>query len=203
MRTQLKSAGFAFLPVALTIVALAGCATLQQIAALRHVDFSIDRVSESRLAGVSVDRIRNYRDLSTLEIASITLALTRGDMPFDFTLHLDAVNPADNNVAARLLQMDWTLLLEDRETIKGKLEREIIMPPGDTTDVAIPIRLDLADFFERNAQDMVDLALAVAGAGGEPKRIALKATPTIQTSLGPIRYPNPITIISKTVGGQR
>ena len=187
--------------VVLALILVAGCATLQQIAALRRVDFSIDSVSEPRLAGVAVERIRNYRELTALEIASITLALTRRDLPFDFTLHLDAVNPRDNSVAARLIQMDWTLFLDDRETVSGKVDREFVMQPGDTTDVPITIRVDLADFFEKNAQDMVDLAMAVAGVGGSPKRISLRATPTIQTSLGPIRYPEPITIVSRTVGG--
>jgi hypothetical protein len=188
-------------PLSLLAIAIAGCATLQQVAALRRVDFSIDRVAEPKLAGVAVERIRNYRDLSALEIAAVSLALARGDLPFEFTLHLDAFNPVDNSVSARLLQMDWTLLVENRETISGKLEREFVMLPGDTTDVPIPIRLDLADFFDKNAQDMVDLALAITGQGGAPKRISLRATPTIQTSIGPIRYPEPITIVSKIVGG--
>src|SRR5690606_3136274 len=47
--------------LALTL-AVAGCVTLQQIAALRQVDFALDRVSDARLAGVSLSRIANYED---------------------------------------------------------------------------------------------------------------------------------------------
>jgi hypothetical protein len=47
---------------------------------------------------------------------------------------------------------------------------------------------------------MIDLALAVAGAGGEPTRVSLRALPTIQTSIGPIRYPQPIIIVSREIG---
>jgi hypothetical protein len=183
------------------VAATAGCATLQQIAALRQVDFSIDRVTDARLAGVSIDRVREARELSASDITSIGLALARGDLPLAFQLHLTALNPADNSVAARLIQMDWTLLLEDRETISGSFEREVVMQPGVPQDIPIEIRLDLADFFERNASDLIDLALAVTGAGGQPRRIALRATPTIQTAIGPIRYPQPITIVSGSVGG--
>ena len=185
----------------LIVASAGGCAALQQFAALRQVEFAIDRVSGSRLAGVSIDRIRNYRELSALEIAAIGVALTRGDVPLDFTLHVAGVNPQENKVTARLLQMDWTLLLDDRETVSGKVEREYLFEPGVKTDLPITIRVDLADFFEKNAQDLVDLALAVSGAGGSPKRIALRATPTVQTSMGPIRYPGAITIVSKTIGG--
>jgi hypothetical protein len=173
---------------------------LQQIAALRQVDFAIDRVGDARLAGVSLDRVRNYQDLSALDIARIGSALARGDVPMEFQLHLSALNPADNSVAARLIQMDWTLLLENRETISGRIDREFVFEPGVPADVPLAISLDLADFFQHNAQDLIDLALAVAGAGGAPKQIALRAVPTIQTSLGPIRYPQPITIVSREVG---
>lgn len=189
--------------IAILTMSLAGCATLQQIAALRQVDFSIDRVSEARLAGVAIDRVRQPRDLSAVDVASIGAALARGNLPFDFQLHVRALNPADNNVAARLIQMDWTLLLEDRETISGRLEREVVMDPGVPQDIPIRISLDLADFFEENASDLIDLALAAAGAGGEPRRIALRAVPTVQTAIGPIRYPQPITIVSGEVGSAR
>ncbi len=189
------------LAVATVPVMLAGCATLQSIAALRRVDFSIERVSNASLAGVGIDRIRDYQDLSAIEIARVGTALARGELPFRFDLHLTALNPADNNVAARLLEMDWTLLLDDRETVSGTIEREFVLEPGIPTDIPVPISLDLARFFEEDARDMIDLALAVAGAGGEPQRVSIRALPTVQTALGPIRYPEPIVIVSGEIGG--
>lgn len=183
------------------MVALASCATLQSIAALRRVDFALDRVSDAGLAGVPIDRIRDYQELSAIDIARVGTALARGEVPFDFVLHVSALNPADNSVAARLVRMDWTLLLEDRETVSGVIDREIVLEPGVPGDIPMTIHVDLAEFFQKNARDMIDLALAVAGAGGEPTRIALRATPTIQTAIGPIRYPEPITIVNTEVGG--
>jgi hypothetical protein len=164
------------------------------------VDFAIDRVSDARLAGVAIDRILAYQDLSAIDVARVGLALASGDVPFDFELHLSALNPADNSVAARLIQMDWTLLLDDRETVSGSTTREFVLEPGVPGDIPIVISLDLADFFETNARDMIDLALAVAGAGGEPTRVTLRALPTIQTAIGPIRYPQPIIIVSREIG---
>ena len=184
----------------LTAMVAGGCATLQQIAALRQVDFAIDRVSGARLAGVSLDRVRTYQDLSAIDVARIGTALARGTVPMEFELHLSALNPADNSVAARLIAMEWTLLLEDRETVAGRIDREIVLEPGIASDIPLAIAVDLADFFEKNARDLAELALSVAGVGGAPKQVALRAQPTIQTSLGPIRYPQPITIVSGQVG---
>lgn len=172
------------------------------MAALREVEFSIDRVRGARLAGVSLERVQRPQELSALDVARVGSALARGDVPMEFELHLNALNPADNRVSARLLQMDWTLLLENRETISGRIDREFVFEPGVPADVPLFIQLDLADFFQKNAADLIDLALAVAGAGGAPKQIALRAIPTVQTSLGPVRYPRPITIVSVEAGRQ-
>lgn len=177
-----------------------GCATLQQIAALRSVDFSLDRVSDLRLAGIDLGNIRSFEDLTVVDAGRLALAVSRNELPLDFRLHLLAENPADNNTEARLVQMDWTLLLQGKETLSGVLDRETLLPPGQPTDVPLAISLDLLEFFQGSAQDLLDLALSIADQGGAPKEIALRATPTVQTPLGPIRYPQPITILRREVG---
>jgi len=186
-----------------TLAALAlvsGCATLQQVLALRDVDFELDRVANMSLAGVDLDRARSYQDISLSDVGRLTLAASNGELPLRFDLHLLAENPADNSVDARLVRMDWTLLLQGRETISGTFANETLLPPGQPTDVPIGIELDLVDFFEGNAKDLVDLALSLTGQGGEPKEVTLRATPTVDTAVGPIRYPGPITIVSGQVG---
>jgi hypothetical protein len=176
------------------------CATLQQVAALRQVDFAIDRVADARVANIPLDRVRSYDDLSAAQIASLGLALARGRLPFDFQLHLSALNPPENEVTARLLEMDWSLYLDDRETVSGTLAQSYTFPPGVPQDIPITIRLDLLEFFEDDAEDLIDLVAAVTGQGGSPRRVSLRARPTIDTPIGPIRYPSPITIVSRELG---
>ena len=177
-----------------------GCATLQQMAALRNVDFALDRVSDLRLSGIDVGSVRSFDDLSFLDAGRLVLALSQNELPMDFQLHLRAENPAENSTEARMVQMAWTLLLQDRETLSGVLEDEILLLPGEPTDVPLTISLNLLEFFEGSAQDLFELALSIADQGGAPKEIALRATPTIQTPLGPMQYPRPITILSREVG---
>ncbi len=186
--------------VAVLALASAGCTTIRGVAALRHVDFSLDRVSDVRLAGVALERIRSYQDLSVGEIAQLGVAVARENMPLDFLLHIQAENPADNSVTAQLVRLDWTLLLQRRETISGSVDKSYALRPGVPQDVPIAMHLDLTDFFEGSAKDLVELALNLAGQGGEPKEITLRGTPTVDTPLGPIRYPEPITIASRRVG---
>ncbi|MCJ7629652.1 MAG: hypothetical protein MUO50_14850 [Longimicrobiales bacterium] len=186
--------------LSLVILGVAGCATLQQFAALRNVEFNLDRASDVRLAGIELARIHSFDDLNLVDAGRLALAISWNQLPMDFQLHVLAENPADNPTEARLMRMDWTLLLQGRETLSGVFDGEVLLLPGQPTDVPIVISLNLLDFFQGGAQDMLELALSLSGQGGAPKDVELRATPVIDTPLGPMRFPRPITIVSRTVG---
>jgi hypothetical protein len=186
--------------VALVALMLVGCATVQEIIALRSVDFQLDRVTEVRLAGIDLSRVRSSSDLSFSDGARVAAALASRELPLSFRLNVLAANPASNRVTARLVRLRWTLFLENEETISGQLAHEYELPPGEPTTVPIDVSLDLLAFYERSGQDLIDLAMNLAGAGGAPKQVAIRAVPTIDTALGAISYPRPITIVSGSVG---
>ena len=186
--------------VVVAVVATAGCATIQEVLALRNVDFSLDRVSDVRLVGIELGRVTSFGDLSLAQTGQLLSAVADRDLRLDLDVHLTALNPSDNSVDARLVSLDWMLLLEERETVTGTFARETLLPRGQPTDVPISVSLNLIDFFEGSAQDLVELALSIAGQGGDAKEVTLRATPTIETALGPIRYPEPITIVRRDVG---
>ncbi len=190
-----------YLPVLLACVVSSSCATIQQFAALRSVDFQLDRVADVQVAGIDASRVSSYSDLNLVDAARVGAAIARRELPLAFQLHVRAENPADNPVTARLMRMQWTLLLDDTETISGLIERELELPPGQPTDIPVNISLDLFDFFERSGPDLFNLALNLMGVGEEPSRVALRALPTVNTALGPISYPQPITILDRRVGG--
>lgn len=145
-------------------------------------------------------RVKGYEDLSAMDVVRVGAAVSRNELPVEFVLDVMAANPEENGVQARMVRMDWTLLLEDVETISGVFDDEVVIPSGDTRQFPIAIRLDLIQFFDRNAPDLVELALSLAGENGEAKNVKLRAIPTIRTALGEIRYPEPITIVSADLG---
>ncbi|MDX1421205.1 MAG: hypothetical protein R3181_14665 [Rubricoccaceae bacterium] len=192
--------GLVALLVLVPTAALApGCTTLQQLAALQQVDFGLTGVDDGRLAGVNIDRVRSTQQLRPTDLARLTASVAQGDLPLAFTLHVDATNPEENGVPARLVQLDWTLLVDGAETVSGIFNDDRLIEPGTTADLPISIRLDLLDFFQDSAPELIGLALNLAGAGGDPARLSLRARPTINTAIGPITYPGTITI-SYTVG---
>ena len=177
-----------------------GCQTLKEITNLRNVDFELGNLSNINLAGVNLDNIRSYSDIRAGDILKLTGAFTRGDLPLTFQLNVEAENPSDNQVAARLVRMDWTLFLEERETISGVIDQEQVLNPGEPVTIPVSIELELLEFFDNNVRDIVDLALALSGEGGASKNVKLVASPVVETLLGPIRYPEPITVVNTSVG---
>lgn len=189
--------------IASLVVGINACATLGQIAALRRVSFSLGGVQDGRIAGVPLGRIASYRDLSALDIGRLALAATRKDLPLEFQLNVRADNPADNRTTATMARLAWTLLLDNKETISGMLDTIVSLPAGQPVSIPLRMRLNLVDFFDGSAEQLVNLATGLAGLNADPTRITLRATPTINTPVGPIAYPSPITIASTTVGVQR
>jgi hypothetical protein len=180
-------------------VLLSSCQTLRELRSLKDVEFRIDRATNARLAGVNLSQMDSYSDLGGTDVARLASALSQGELPLSFTLHVQATNPETNKVSARLTQMEWTLLLNEQETVAGTFDREVELPPGTPTDVPVDIQLDLARFFDENLQGLVDLASSVGGEG-PPTNVKLRVQPTVRTSIGPIEYPEPITVVSRDVG---
>ena len=174
-------------------MATAGCATIAAVVALRAVEFALDRVTGGRLAGVNLDRYQAGGSLNPIDAGRIGIALAQGELPLSFNLHIAADNPADNP-PAQLVGLDWTLFVEGRETVSGIFNDQRVLPSGMTTDIPISMELDLVRFFGRNAPDLINLALNLAGTGGSPAMLRLEAQPSINTEFGPIRYPGRIGI---------
>jgi len=185
-------AALALLVVLIAALFVSGCATLREVTALRRVQFSLAGVSGGTLAGVSIEDVRTADAVAPLTMARFAAALSGGELPLEAVLEVRAANPPDN-ARARLVGLDWALFLDDRETVRGALDQEYLLPPGEPVIVPVRVEVDLIEFFGHQLEEALDLALAVAGAG-EPQRVRLEATPTVETPLGPIRYPEPVRI---------
>jgi hypothetical protein len=181
------------------LVGLTGCQTLREVSNLRKVDFAIDRVSEPTLAGVNLRDVRSYSDLGASDMLRLSAAIADREMPLSFTVHVNARNPAANDVNARLTQMNWTLLLQERETISGTFNRETVLRPGEPTDLPINLELNLVEFFGNNLRDIVNLALSLRGEQAATN-VKLQVRPTVRTPIGPMTYPGTITVVDQNVG---
>ena len=176
------------------IVASAGCTALRETAALKDVKFSFDRVSNVRVAGVTVDGKDSYTDVGVTDVAKLTAAVLGQNVPTSLIVHVKAENPSSNSVTARMVQLGWTFFIEDRKILDGKLDSTYAFAPGTPVDVRVPITFDAYDMYEHNAENLFELGLALADVGEYEKEVRLDLVPTVNTDLGPITYPQPITV---------
>src|SRR6185295_18022281 len=97
----------------LLVLGIGGCATLQQLAALRHVEFALAGVKNGRLAGIDLSRVSSYSRLTVADLGRVTLAVARNDLPLEFQVDVQAENPSANAVTATMARLAWSLLLDD------------------------------------------------------------------------------------------
>jgi len=186
------------LPLFLVGLLVVGCQSLREAAQLRNVEFRIDRLQDAELSGIPLRSIRSYEDLAGQQVLRLASDVANDRLPLSFTLHLEATNPEGNNVNARLTAMNWTLLLDDREALQGKVDREVVMRPGEPTDLPIEMSLNVLEVFDESARAIVN-RFSEFGDDRPPSSVKVQVQPTIQTPLGPIRYPEPITVGRKEV----
>ena len=180
--------------LALALLAVTGCTAIQEMAALRSCTFAFASVSYVRLAGIEIGPDARYGTLGVGDVARLAAALLARQVPLELVAHVSTTNPADNKVAARLVNLDWKLFVEDRQALTGSVADAVSIAPGQTADVPLAVRIDLLQLTSGGARDLFDVALAIAGQGTVKKDLRLELVPTIDTSLGPIRYPKPLVV---------
>src|SRR5262249_34334731 len=151
----------------------------------------------------AVRDVRSPDDLTTDQGASLAAAALAGNLPLECNVIVRATNPASNAVTAELLRMDWTLLLNGRKAAAGVLDRRYSIPPGDAAAVPVHVACDLEHRLRPHGPTLIALALGLAGEPSSPVDVSLRVVPLIDTPLGTMRFPAPITIVRRTVGGDR
>jgi hypothetical protein len=182
---------------------------LDTVSNLQRLQFKLGTIDNMSAAGVNIKSIRKISDFSIMDGAKLLNSFTSGQLPVSFTLNVLAKNPNDgtggtSHTTAIIKSLAWRLFLDDKETINGNIPNSIEVPGvGQATTIPVVISLDLLNFFKNQGyESLINLALALGGVSGSSARVTLKATPTIDTFLGPITYPGEISIIDKEFRGQ-
>lgn len=192
----------------LSVLLFQGCETLGEIGRaltnLKRLQFRLDGINDFSLAGVRINQKSQLRDFTVADGIKLLAAFRGKRLPARFLLNVEALNPNDGSggttrTVSTLTRFDWRLLIDDRPTISGGIERPLEIPgTGQSTLIPLRMELDLYEFFgEHGYNDLLDLALALGGRRGDISRVSLDARPSVSTPIGDIAWPEPITIISK------
>jgi hypothetical protein len=176
------------LPAAVLVV---GCAVADRLAALNNLQLSIERVTDVELAGINLAGF-DGGSLHALDAGRLGLALARGRMPLGGVMHVAASNPSAS--VADFLALDWALLLDGRDTVRGTVDRPARIGAGQSASIPVRVELDLLNFIGRDAGKALDVAQALLGNGRSNVSLGLRVFPILQTPFGPLRSPVPLTL---------
>ena len=172
---------------------------MKEITQLKEVSFRFQRIDDVTLGGINLSALNTGR-ASPLQMLQLGSSIQRGELPLAFDVVLSAYNPPEHATNARMVAMDWRVYLENKPLASGQWEREVVIAPGDTAEIALPVQVNLVDIVQNNLQDAIELALSLAGKTEAPKQVKVEILPRFQTPLGTIQYPEPIVLFNREVG---
>lgn len=191
LRTLRLAVPLAVLSLAL---AVAGCASISQLALLRTAAFAFAGVSDVRLVGIPIGPGADYSKLGVADAARVAAAIVTKQAPLDLVAHVTATNPAENRATAKMLGLGWKFYVEDHMAFSGNVADPIELPAGKPVDVPLTVRFDLVQLGAGGARDLFDLAVAIAGQGQIKKDLRLELVPVIDTPAGRMAFPAPIVV---------
>jgi len=206
IRNFRKCTGFALI-IALAALSFQSCATLEDLAGalmnLQRLKFKLGAVHDFSVLGIPIGAKTSLKDFSYADGLKLFDGFRSKRLPAEFVLDILAVNPNDGTGGSRrtvstLTSLESRLLIDGTPTITGNIDQPVEIPgTGQETVIAIRLGIDLYEFFgNKGYEEIIGLALALGGRGGDSTRLSLDAQPRVTTPIGPITYPGRITIVS-------
>lgn len=179
------------------MVIVSSCDVVKDLSSMYNFtkcDFRLSTVDNVRLAGVNVQNISNFSNLSVLDAARITTAFAINQFPLSFNLNVEVKNP--NKEKAVMNGMEWILLIDNIEMTRGNLSHRIeVMPNNQTAMMPLTLSFDLKKVLTGKSADAVaNFGMNLTGSGNRPSRITLRAKPSVVVGGITIPYPDYITI---------
>jgi hypothetical protein len=189
--------------IALLIIlaSLSGCSIRSELTALSKCEFSFHSAQDPVVAGVDVMRIQTFSDLTFLDGQRLVSNIMQKKLPFGITANVEVKNPGITTAA--LNHIEWIAFIDDIQISTGKIEKRIEIP-GSGGMALVPIRIE-TDLFEYlqgdNPKTMLNFALNLVDAGGQPTRLSLKIKPSVYVGSTMVPYPDYFTISKEFTSG--
>ncbi len=192
----------------LLMLVFSGCTAVQTVtrtlAEISLPAFQLAGVENVTLAGISLARVRSLADLRLEHVMKLQRLFEQKTLPLECTVLVKVQNtPASaalRSVPITFQRIKWRLWIEQTPTVEGVVTEPISVPADGTTLVPVVARVDLLRFFaNKSYQELVELALILAGEEGV-KHIAVDIQPTIRAPiLGVYQYPQPIRVVASEI----
>lgn len=193
-----------FTIIVLSLLVATGCSILKTISNISRLKFKLENVNDFKAAGITINNKSSLKDFNTVDVVKLTASVAKGELPITFVLNVEAKNPNDGSggypaTDISIKAFPWKLYVDEKETIAGNISSPVTIPgKGQSKIIPLEIKFDLFYFFkDKGFESLMNLALNLGGAKGSASQLKLVAEPVLGTPIGDIKYPDPITIVSK------
>ena len=112
--------------------------------------------------------INSFSDLNFMNGQKLVSSVLSKTMPFGITVNVEAKNPGVINAAVN--KIEWIAYIDDIQ----------IPANGGTTIIPVRVESDLFEYMEGdNPKTMLNFALNLVDAGGQPTRLSMKIKPSV------------------------
>lgn len=180
--------------VCIALMTAASCVQIQQALQLAKCDFRLKNIEGLDMAGVNVQKIESWSDITIQDVLKITSSFKQGSLPVNFKLNMEIRNP--NAEKAALNQLDWILMLDQTQIAQGTTTQRVeVAGGGGSATMPISITSDLKKLLSGESMTtLTNMVLNMADASGKPTTLTLKAKPYISIGSVTIPYPGYINI---------
>ncbi len=185
----------------LLVTLLSACSVYKTLANISYVKFKIKDITNFSVLGINISHKSGLKDLSFGEIAKLTAATTRDELPVVFTIDIEAKNSNKNAYEAtdvKISSFPFTLYYNDKELISGNIDNPVSVP-GKNQTIVFPVKIGFDVLKVFNNMPLEDIAGLLFDLGGKNKNldaIKIKATPVLMLP-GGFTYKQSVTIDSK------
>lgn len=195
---------FRYLVCLVLFLSLASCAKLsditQSLLELKNLEFRLSSIQAVRLSGIEFKKGMSLKDIGLLDIANLTANISKGNMPIDFILNLEARNPNKDkgknfSTTATIESFDFDVFLDGNKAFTGGLDKPVkIESNNGLKEIPLKISLNLTDIYnDKQYEKLANIALNLAGFDLEKTKVKVVANPIVSTPIGKIT-PGKITI---------
>jgi len=189
---------FKYSLVFVLFLSLASCAQIGDITKalmdLKNLDFRLSGIEQVRLGGVSFTKGMKVDDLSIMDIAKLTSAVSKNSIPIDFILNLEARNPNEDKgkkykTTATLESFDFDVFLDNSKAFTGGLAAPVkIESNGGTKVIPLKISFDLTKVVnDKQYTKFANIAMNLAGFDTQKTKIKVEANPVVSTAIGKLK----------------
>ena len=190
------------LVLSLIIVSMTSCSFLKEITALTKCEFSFHSAEKPIVAGIDILNVKSYSDLTLLDGQRVLSNILQKKLPFEITANIEIKNPGP--VMAAVTYIEYIAYIDDIEITRGRIDERVeIAPNGGTNLLPVLIQTDLFSYLEGdNPKTMLNFALNLIDAGGQPTRFSLKIKPSVVVAGATIPSPGYFTIKKEFSSGE-